>query len=106
MSSKPATKKAGKTLDDLRALHDRSVLIPNRIKATIEKLAEVSWQEWAYESDFLSISTPRISTKDLSDFRDRFKDFWAEMPPTNGRRDARKVWFATKKAADDWRKGK
>jgi hypothetical protein len=104
MASKPLAppaKKSGKTLDDLRAIHDKSVLIPNRIKAGLAKLAEDGWENWAYESDFMRLAG--VSPADFRDYREQFADFWAEMPSTNGKRDVRKVWFATKKAADTWK---
>lgn len=100
--AKPA-KKSGKTLDDLRAIHDRTIVVPNRIKAAIAKLAEEGPENWCYECDFIKLLTPNIASKDISDYREQFADFWALMPPTNGVRDAKKVWFATKKAADSWR---
>lgn len=102
LPAKPA-KKNGKTLDDLRAIHDRSVVVPNRIRAAIAKLAEEGWENWAYDSDFVKLLTPGIAPKDLSDYRDQFADFWAVMPATNGQRDAKKAWFATTDAADIWK---
>lgn len=100
--SKPA-KKSGKTLDDLRAIHDRTVVVPNRIQSAIAKLAEEGAENWLYEADFMRLLTPNIAAKDISDYRDQFGDFWAVMPATNGARDAKRVWFATKKAADSWK---
>lgn len=99
----PTVKAAGKTLADLRAVHDKAVVIPNRIKSAIDKLAAVSWQEWAYESDFKLLTEPRLCDKDLSDYREQFKEFWALLPSSNGKRDAKKVWFATERALCEWK---
>lgn len=96
-----AVKKSGKTLADLRAIHDKAVVVPNKIRAALAKMAQVSWQEWEYDEDFRKLAG--LNPVDLRDYREEFKDFWTELPPTNGKRDARKVWFATKKAADAWK---
>lgn len=107
MASAPKSpvKVAGKTIADLRALHDRNVVVPNRIKAAIANLAKEGPENWAYEGDFVKLVVPGISPVDLRDYREQFSDFWAEMPPTNGKRDARKVWFATVKACAKWKAG-
>lgn len=97
--SKTAPKK---TLNDLRALHDRDVLVPNRIRAAIAALA-ASGNEWAYEIDFLKLTSPPIGSQDISKYRDQFTDFWASMPATNGRAQIRRVWFVSKKLADAWK---
>lgn len=101
----PTVKAAGKTIADLRALHDKNVLIPNRIKAAIAVLAKDGPENWAYEGDFVKLVVPGISPIDLRDYRDQFSEFWDEMPATNGKRDARKVWFATAKAKIKWATG-
>lgn len=96
-----ATKLTGKTLADLRAVHDKSVVIPNRIRAAITKMALDGPENWLYEVDFMKLAN--VGVIDMRDFREAFKDFWAEMPATNGKSTARRVWFATKKAADAWK---
>jgi hypothetical protein len=93
-------KQPGKTLADLRATHDKNVVIPNRIKGALAKMA-ASGSEWEYESDFLKLSA--VSTTDISRFREQFADFWAELPSTNGKSTMRRAWFATKKLADSWK---
>jgi hypothetical protein len=94
--------KVKKTLADLHAAHDKNVMVPNRIKATLETLA-ASGDDWIYETDFIASAKPPLSTTDISRFRDQFKDFWAETPPTNGKSSSRRVWFASKKLADKWK---
>ena len=94
------TKKQGKTLADLRATHDKNVVIPNRIKEGLAKMAAAG-SEWEYESDFIKLTG--TSTTDFAKFREQFIDFWAELPSANGRSSARRAWFATKKLADAWK---
>jgi hypothetical protein len=93
-------KQPGKTLADLRAVHDKNVVVPTRIKAALIKMAE-SGTEWEYEGDFVKLTG--LGQVDFSRFRDRFADFWAELPSTNGKSSTRRAWFATKKLADAWK---
>lgn len=97
-----ATAKKGNTIADLRAVHDRSVVIPNRIRAALAALLATG-DTYAYESDFIKAAKPPISAIDISRFREEFKDFWSETPASNGKSSARKVWFSTKKACDEWK---
>lgn len=94
------TKPKGKTIDDLRALHDKNVVIPNRIRDGLAKVV-ASGDEWLYESDFLKLTG--ISVTDIAKFREEFTDFWSEVPAAAGKNTIRRVWFATKKAADAWK---
>ena len=96
------TKKTGKTIADLRAAHDRTVVVPNRIRQAIAALKE-SGDEWAYESDFIQLLKPSLSAVDVSRYREHFTDFWVELPSTNGKNSMRRAWFATKAAADKWK---
>jgi|SRR6266404_6062155 len=102
MTKKIVEKTKPKTLDDLRAAHDKDVIVPNTIKAALARLAD-SGDAWAYEGDFMKLVSPGISTTDISRFRDQFEDHWAVMPSTNGKSSVRRVWFASKKAAAEWK---
>jgi hypothetical protein len=93
-------KQPGKTLADLRAVHDKNVVVPTRIKNALAKMIELG-TEWEYEGDFVKMTG--LSVTDFSRFRDQFTDFWAELPSTNGKSSARRAWFATKKLADAWK---
>lgn len=94
--------KTKKTLADLAAIHDRTVVVPNRIRAAIEAL-KASGDEWAYEADFMLLVKPPISGMDISRYREQFTDFWAELPTTNGKGSIRRAWFPTKAAANKWK---
>jgi len=95
------TTKPGKTIADLRAVHDKSVLIPNRIREALEALA-ARGDEWAYEQEFMALVKPGISSPDISKYRDQFVDFWAELPGSKSSRSCR-AWFASKKLANKWK---
>jgi hypothetical protein len=94
--------KPKKTLADLRAAHDKAVMIPNRIREALEILAK-SGDDWVYEVDFLALTKPGISTIDASKFRNGFEDWWADMPATNGKSSVKRVWFASKKLCAQWK---
>lgn len=87
-----------KTVASFKALHDRSVVIPQKIKAAIDKMAVTGGtQHWEYESDFIKLAG--VSAADLNAHRDTFKDFVVEARAVGNSRSARRVWFATKAAA-------
>ena len=94
--------KAKKTLADLRATHDKNVVIPNRIKAALAALA-ASGDEFAYEADFMALTKPKISTTDFAKFRSQFVDFWAEVSDIGSGSNSKRVWVPTKKLADKWK---
>lgn len=93
--AKPKSPK--KTLADLHAIHDRNVVIPNRIRAGLELMTD----DWMYEQDFVTLA--KVSNTDISRFRDQFVEFWAATAGTNGKTTVRRVWFANKKLATAWK---
>lgn len=94
-SSKPAptVKAAGKTLADFRAAHDKSVIVPTKLKKALEKMAAISWDTWDYEGDFLR--NAGIAPQDCTPYRGQFEEHIVETAGKNPKR----VWFATPKAA-------
>lgn len=95
--AKPAPNK----LSDLAALHDEKVRIPAKIRVGL-KLMTDGGHAWMYEEDLRKLTG--LSPVAMRDYREEFKTYWATMPATNGKRDARKVWFATPKLRDEWEK--
>ena len=93
--------KPKKTINDLRALHDKSVVIPNRIKGALAAL-KASGDVWAYEADLMALAKPPISTTDFARYREGFADYWVEVPAAQGRNATRRVWFATAAAKKSW----
>lgn len=89
----PKANPKGKTLADFRAAHDRNVIVPTKIRAALSKLATEHAENWVYEADLLKLAG--ISTTDIGLFRDQFVEHIVE---TAGR-NAKRVWFATIKAA-------
>lgn len=89
----PNANQKGKTLADFRAAHDRNVIVPAKIRAALSKLSAEHAENWVYEADLLKLAG--ISTTDIGMFRDQFAEHIVE---TSGR-NAKRVWFATAKAA-------
>lgn len=85
----------GKSLDDFRAAHDKSYIIPKRLNEALEKLGE----SWMYEIDFCRMSG--VSTIDLASYREEFEDFWVEV--STGNRTPKRVWCGTKAFANKLR---
>ena len=80
-------------LASFRSLHDRNVIVPNKIRATFEAMLKDHPEMWHYEMDF--IKRAGISTTDISQFREQFSDHIVET----GGKHAKRVWFASAKVA-------
>lgn len=93
----PAAKPA-KSVDTFRNLHDRSVIIPRKVKAALAKLAAGNPEHWEYETDFVKLAG--VGTQDLPKFREDFRDHIRMASQEIGsKRRPKVVWFATAKAA-------
>lgn len=97
MPTKKVIKKkaVAKTLADFRAVHDKSFVVPAKIKAGIEKLGKDGWE---YEVEFLKICG--LSTTDFARYRDQFPGFFVLI---GGERYGKRVWAGSKATADKMR---
>lgn len=84
---------AGKTLADFRAEHDKSYIVPKRIRDALAKLGE----GWLYEVEFLRVAG--LSTTDLAAYRDEF----TEHTVTVGGRTTKRIWVGDKSLAKKMR---
>jgi hypothetical protein len=85
-----ATVKAkGKDLEAFRMAHDKSYLIPRKIKAALEQLGD----SWEYEAEF--IRRAGVCQTDFAAYRDEFMEFCVPV----GGKNAKRVWAGTKKFA-------
>jgi hypothetical protein len=92
-TAKPKSK--SKTIADFRAIHDKSVVIPNRITAALAKMAEEGPEQWEYEIEFGRRAG--IGGQDLARFRETFTEHLATVRAAHG--GVKYIWFATKAAA-------
>ena len=85
--------KLGKSLQDFRAEHDKSYIVPKKIKDALEKLGD----GWEYEVHFLRLAG--LSVTDLAAYRDQFESHTVLV----GGRNAKRVWVGTAKLATQMR---
>jgi len=88
-----AKPKAGKSLADFRASHDKNFIVPQRIQTALKKLGD----GWEYEVDFIKLAG--LCTTDLARFRDQFEDYFVT---TNGK-NPKRVWTGSKAVAQQMR---
>lgn len=90
---KPST---GKSLQDFRAEHDKSYIVPKRIREAVAKLGD----GWLYEVEFLRLAG--LSTTDLAAYRDEFLDYVVNVGSAGGK-TPRRIWAGTKALAQKMR---
>lgn len=78
---------------DYRAVHDKNVVVPAKIKKALEDMLNEGPENWAYESEF--VRRAGVSQTDMGTFRDQFADHIVETSGHN----PKKVWFAAAKVA-------
>lgn len=79
----------GKDLEMFRAAHDKSYIVPRRIKEALAALGD----SWEYEAEF--IKRCGVSQTDFAAYREQFADFYVETAgSTSGR--GKRVWAGTK----------
>ena len=84
-----------KSLADFKAAHDKSFIVPNKIKAG---LATLGTDGWEYESDFYK--SAGVPPQDLAKFRQQFTDN-VVIVKNNGKE--LRVWAGSKALADKMR---
>jgi hypothetical protein len=85
----------GKSLADFRAVHDKSVTIPQKIEAALVKMAKDNGPEhWEYEGQFIKLVG--VSQAEFGQYRDKFK---AHVVAIKSNGTTKRVWVATAKAA-------
>lgn len=89
-----AAKPKHKTLADFRAAHDKSVIVPAKIRKALADMAAEHPENWDYEMDFMRRAG--ISPTDMGMFRAQFEQHVVETTGHN----PKKVWFASVKAAE------
>lgn len=89
----PPKPTAGKSLQDFRAEHDKSFIVPKRIREAITKLGD----GWLYEVEFLRLAG--LSTTDLAAYREEFLEYTINV----GGKTPRRIWAGTKALAQKMR---
>lgn len=89
----PVKKDTKKTLKDFRKAHDRSYIVPERIKEALKQLGSDSWE---YETVFVKMVG--IGQTELNIYRDQFEDYVVET-----KRGGKRVWAGSKGLAEKMR---
>lgn len=80
----------GRTIEQFSDAHDRSVMIPKKIREGLKQLGD----SWEYEAEFLKRC--KLPLNGISAYRDQFKDHVVEVAADRKRIWAGTVKFATK----------
>ena len=86
-ASQPKGDATGRSLSEFRATHDKSYIVPKKIRDGLAKLGE----GWEYEMNFAKIAG--ISLSDLAAFRSLFEEHLVVVDRT------RRAWAGTKATA-------
>lgn len=87
----PVKSIAGKSISEFRAAHDKSFIIPNKIKAALKSLGD----GWEYELQFSKIAG--VSLADLGSFRPMFEEYIVLVERT------KRAWAGSKATAEKMR---
>ena len=85
-----------KDLQDFRKAHDRSYIVPRKIKEALEKLGPECWE---YENLFLRI-IGGVSQMELNQYRSYFEDYVVETKRGGG---GKRVWAGSIELAEKMR---
>lgn len=83
-----------KSIDDFSKLHNKSYIVPQKIKAAVKKLADR--KGWCYEVDFLKLAG--VTAIELGTFREPFLEDHVVII-----KDSRRAWAGTKAIANELR---
>lgn len=91
----PTKAAAVKTLADFRSVHDKSYVVPTKIRAALELLGKEGWE---YEPEFIKMTG--VSVVDFARFREEFADHYVTV---GGSKSSKRVWAGTKALAEKMR---
>lgn len=83
----------GKSIEDFRKAHDKSFIVPAKIKDGLAQLGE----SWEYEAEFIRRCS--LCQTDMAAYRERFEDHFIII----GGKNPKRIWAGTKKLADQLR---
>lgn len=94
MAKVEPSKKAGRGVAEFREKHDKSFIIPKKIRVGLAKLGSDGWE---YEKEFCSLAD--IGLNDISRFREEFAEHVVVVDKSNNKR----AWAGSKELADELR---
>lgn len=90
-------KTIGKSIQEFRDKHDRSVIIPGRLKAGLAKLAD---DHWEYETEFFRLC--ELQPQAVAPFREQFAEYIVVVKGASSH--PKSIWCKTPALADRLRK--
>lgn len=94
--AKVPPKPTGRSLDEFRAAHDKSFIVPRKLKAALASLGPGGW---AYEAEFVKLAG--VSHTELGAYRSQFEDHIVILKGTE--HSGRRAWAGTKALAEKLR---
>lgn len=94
--AKPQPKPTGRSLDEFRAAHDKSYIVPRKIRAALATLGPGGW---AYEAEFIKLAG--VSHTELGAYRTQFEEHVVTLRGTE--HSGRRAWAGTKALAEKLR---
>lgn len=73
-------KVTGKSLEEFRSSHDKSFIVPKKIREGLDKLGE----SWEYEQEFIKRCS--LSTTDFATYRSQFEAYIVDTKGRNNKR--------------------
>lgn len=92
MPSNDPPKKCGRSLAEFRGEHDKSYIVPQKIKDGLAQLGEA----WEYEAAFCQMAG--VSVSDLARYREQFSDYYVVVS-----RSGKRAWSGSKTTANKMR---
>jgi hypothetical protein len=86
-----------KTIADLRAAHDKSVINPRKVEATFAAMLKEGKETNEYEADFMKRAG--LANNEVGDVRKLFAKHVVVVAALNSKKAPRNVWFADAKVA-------
>ena len=93
---KSEPKKRGRSLDEFRAAHDKSFIVPKRIRDALNQLGD----SWEYEIEFLRRCN--LGTNELAEYRDQFEADHVVLVSSRSH-STKRIWVGSKELAETLR---
>lgn len=90
-----------RTAADFEAAHDKSIIVPNAIRAGIAAMLKLGPQHFEYDEGFRALSG--LQASELAAYRDQFKQYWLITPGRSSNKGGKRAWFGNPKLAAKYR---
>lgn len=94
----PEKKPVGFSIDDFRAKHDRSFIVPNAIREGLRKLGAKAWM---YEMDFMKLCG--VAANEFARHREPFLGYTALVPSQGTNGNKKRIWAGSEEFAAELR---